>query len=89
MPLVTEALPELVVSTLSAACNLDAQTIDLQTGLADIGVDSMIMATLLTFVEAEYMCEFSQQQILQFLQAESVGQLLQELSQAISAAAVT
>jgi len=32
MPLVTEALRELVVSTLSAACNLDAQTIDLQTG---------------------------------------------------------
>ena len=84
----TDSLTSLVVGALCAACNVDPASVDSNTSLIEMGMDSLSLTAVVTQVEAAYGCELSAEQILELFQAESIQDLLERLSSGVATAPV-
>ncbi len=82
----TDAIEEFVTSTLAglAHCGQDAVTGD--RSLLDLGVDSLGIATLATFLEAQYSCSFTPAQLRALYAATCIDDVFVAARQAISSA---
>jgi acyl carrier protein len=77
------SLAVLVTETISETCNVNRESVGESTSLIDLGVDSFSLATIVTCIEAAYDLEFGTDEVLQFLQAQSVADLICRFARAI------
>jgi acyl carrier protein len=70
------SVEEFVISTISTVCNFERAAITPQTSLADLGMDSLTFTAFASHVEATYECEINVDQMLDFLQAPLVADVV-------------
>lgn len=81
-----DSLAEFVRRVLAVACGIDAAALDDCTELADLGLDSLTLVTVLAQVEAVYGVDFSTADTLAALGASNVTELLAAISRAAAGA---
>lgn len=72
-----QTLPELVISAMASACNFDSSELSLETSLADIGIDSLNMTSVLARIELVFGCTLDEEQVIEFLQADRIRDIVQ------------
>jgi len=65
-------LDDLVITTLAAACNIERAQLSPETGLDEIGLDSMSLVALVAQLEALYGCQFESEQVLGLFEARRI-----------------
>jgi len=78
-----DAIDEFVISTLADFTYGRPEKMGRETSLADLGVDSLALTTLATFVEAEYGCAFTPAQLTALHAAGQIGDVLQAVRQVV------
>ena len=71
-----DSIEEFVISTIVEFAHCRRDDVVRETSLVDLGVDSLVVATLVTFVEAEYGCAFTSAQRTSLYSATRVDDVL-------------
>jgi len=71
------SLDEFVITTIAATCSVERREITPESSLADLLMDSLSIAALVSEVEAACSCEFSEDEIFGLYQARSVRDVLE------------
>jgi acyl carrier protein len=73
-----------VVAALARACNCDPEDVKGETGLLDIGVDSLSLTGVYAQCEVSYGFRLDEQQVLRVLEATRVDDIVEVVSQCVS-----
>jgi acyl carrier protein len=77
-----DSMEAFVMATIAELAHCEAGEVVEQASLVDLGVDSLAIATLATFVEAEFGCTFSPEQLTRLYSAMRVNDVLAGIRQA-------
>jgi acyl carrier protein len=72
-----QSFDRVVISIVANVTNRDEQTLSSRTSLADLGLDSLSLTTIVSLIESTYGCEAPIEQVLELYDAQSVGDLIQ------------
>ena len=78
-----ESIDAFVTSTMAELAHCRQDDVVRGTSLVDLGVDSLAMATLVAFIEAEYGCIFVPTQLRALYSASRVDELLLAVRQVV------
>ena len=84
-----ESLASLVKQSLCEACSVDPATVAGHTSLVELGMDSFSLTAVVTHVEASFERELSADDVLEFLQAETLTDLIACFARALEPAKET
>jgi acyl carrier protein len=84
----SESLTQLVLNTLSVACNVPPSLVTAQTRLSDIGMDSIGFTAVITRIETAYQRELPIESIMDLFKAKYVNDLVSRLSLVVGEADV-
>jgi acyl carrier protein len=82
-----DSADEFVIATIAEFACCGQGEVARETSLVDLGVDSLWIATLTTFVEAEYDCTFTPTQLMSLYAAARVDDLLLAVRQVVGGGA--
>lgn len=83
----SDAIKEFVVSTIAELVHCERDIVLAATSLLAIGVDSLSISTLVTFVEAEYGCTFTVSQLMDLYAAIDLDKVVGAVAEAVQTAA--
>lgn len=76
------SLSKLVVDIIATVCELDANSLSMQTRIADLGIDSVRMVAIVGHVELVQGCEYSVDDVLAFFLTEDIDGLIAAMAKA-------
>jgi acyl carrier protein len=79
------ALDEFVLETLAMACNAERSLLTLETGLDEIGLDSLSLTAVVAQIEAVYGCRFESEDVVELFQAAAVRDVVLMIRRMIGA----
>jgi acyl carrier protein len=82
-----DSMEGFVVATIAEFAHCRHDDVVRQASLIDLGVDSLAIATLATFVEAEYACTFTPEQLTTLYSATCIEDVLLAVRQVLGSAA--
>lgn len=78
------SLPAFVRSTIATTCNVDESTLQAPCRLADIGLDSLSLVSIVSQIETLYGRTLTMSETLDLMNADTVGDLVERLAGAES-----
>ncbi len=87
MQTVAGSMEGFVTATLAELARVRVDEVAQQRLLADLGVDSLAIATLVAFVESEYGCTFSPEQLTTLYSATNVEDVLRAVRDVVGSTA--
>jgi acyl carrier protein len=72
-----------VREAIASACNLDISVVHLQMSMSEIGLDSLSLVSVVTYVGMLREVEFSNDEIVEFFQGATVGDLVRLIERAV------
>ena len=74
-----------VTTAIAESCCADPASLAPETQLADLGLDSLVMTSLVSLVEAAYPVDLSPEEVLEMYQAVSLGDMVNLIVRVIEA----
>jgi acyl carrier protein len=81
-------IDEFVCSTMAVACRREPGDVTLETQLFDLDMDSLTLVAVLTQVEAVYDIQLTPADMLKFIEAARVGEIVSGLEQLLRTSVV-
>ncbi len=78
-----ESIQDLVFTAVAEACNFDRADITAESNLVDLGIDSLNMAVIVARVELARGCHFLDEDIIQLLHAEVMGEFVRLVDETV------
>jgi len=73
------ALQSLVISTIASACNTDYESVSLDANVLDLGIDSLVLVSIVNQIAADYRVALTSEQTLELFEAELLRDLISRI----------